>query len=151
MKLKIKKLRETAIVPEFQTVGSAGMDFHANLDGIEKGLREFIVMPGEIKKIPLGVAVELEDGYEIQILNRSGITMTGVIIHVGTGDFDYRGELHAIVHNLGTRAFVVENGDKICQGVIRRIECYQNGLDVEIVEELSETERGDKGFGSTGK
>lgn len=151
MKLKIKKLRDTAIVPEFKTEGAAGMDFYANLDGIEKGLVEFIVMPGEIKKIPLGIAVELEPGYEIQVLNRSGITMRGVIIHVGTGDSDYRGELHAMVHNLGTRAFVVENGDRICQGVIRRVETPANGLEIEIVDELSETVRGDKGFGSTGK
>lgn len=151
MKLKIKKLRDTAIIPEFKTEGSAGMDFYANLDGIEKGLVEYVVMPGEIKKIPLGVAVELEIGYEIQVLNRSGITLKGVIIHVGTGDSDYRGELHAIVHNLSMRAFVIENGDRICQGVIRKIECPHNGLEVEIVDELSQTSRGENGFGSTGR
>ena len=151
MKLKIKKMRETAILPSYKTEGAAGMDFHASLDGIEEGLNEYVVMPGEIVKIPLGVAVQLETGYEIQVLNRSGITMSGVIVHVGTGDSDYRGELNAMVHNLSTRAFVIENGDRICQAVIREVITPQNGLEVEYVDELDPTERGEKGFGSTGK
>ena len=151
MKLKIKRMRNTAIAPQYKTEGAAGMDFHASLDGIEPGLKEFVIMPGEIKKVPLGIALQLEPGYEIQVLNRSGITMEKVIIHVGTGDSDYRGELHAMIHNLSTRAFVIEDGDRICQGVIRQIVCPLNGLEVEYVDELDETERGDKGFGSTGK
>lgn len=150
MKLKIKKVRQSAILPEFGSAGAAGMDFFADLDGISEGLLEYIVMPGEIVKIPLGVAVELEPGHELQIRNRSGITMKGVIVHLGTVDEDYRGEISAMVHNMSTRAFVIDRGFKLCQGVVAPVCNLNSGLEFDIVEELSDTERGEKGFGSTG-
>lgn len=150
MLLKIKKMRDTAILPEYGTYGAAGLDFFASLDGIEQGMDEYIVMPGELVKIPLGIAVELEPGYEIQLRGRSGLTMRGIVVHIGTGDEDYRGELHAMVHNMSTRAFVMENGTKICQGIINRVENASTGITIELVDELSETLRGENGFGHTG-
>ena len=151
MNLKIKQVRQTARIPEFKTTGAAGMDCYASLEGIEEGLREFIIMPGKFVKIPLGIAIELEPGYEAEVKNRSGITMDGIIVYPGTIDSDYRGEVSAMVHNATSRAYVITNITRIAQMVIRKIECPDNGLTMELVDELSETERGESGFGHTGK
>ena len=166
MKIKIKKIRNTAIVPEFKTEGAVAMDFHASLDGMKQGTRglgdrEYVLLPRASMPIPLGIAVQLEPGYEMRIRPRSSILLQGVTIatldafddegFAGTIDSDYRGELHAILHNLSDKPFVIADGQRICQGVISRVECLANGLEMELVDELDPTERGEKRFGHTGK
>lgn len=158
MKLKIKKVRNTGIIPKFETEHAAGMDFHASLDGIPntemgKGDREFVLMPKQWQAIPLGVAVQLEPGYELQIRPRSGLAKNhgiGMVNSPGTIDADYTGEVHAILINYSSRPFVITEGMRICQGVINAIETTSTGLVIEEVEELDETERGSNGFGHTG-
>lgn len=166
MKLKLKKMRHTAILPEFKTDGAVAMDFYASLEGLKpgtKGLgdREFVLLPGEIVAIPLGVAVQLEPGHELRIRPRSSMLLKGVSMasydlfedeeKSGTIDTDYRGEVHAILHNTSTKAFIISEGSRVCQGIITKVECPGSGLEMELVEELDQTERGDKGFGHTGK
>lgn len=163
MELKVKKIRHTAIIPQFKTKGAVAMDFYASLDGLKEttrglGDRELTILPGEIIAIPLGVAVQLEDGYEMRIRPRSSIMLKGIAIatfddeeRAGTIDSDYRGEVHAILQNLARVPFVLADGDRICQGIISRVECPANGLIINEVDELDSTLRGEKRFGHTDK
>lgn len=138
--LKFAKLTDTAIEPKYQTIGAAGMDLHADAD---------IVIPiGETRVIGTGIAIELSGCTFAQILPRSGLSRRGVVVAVGTIDADYRGELGIIVTNLAHSGsdFHVKAGDRIAQLVIQPViqaVLYEPG-------ELSETERGGNGFGSTG-
>ena len=158
MKLKIRKVRPTGIVPEFQTEYAAGMDFHASLDGIKdtvlgKGDREFVLMPGSWYAIPLGVAIQLEPGYEMQIRPRSGLALRygiGMVNSPGTIDADYTGEIHAVLMNNGKAPFIITEGMRVCQGVVIAVQNRANGIIVEEVDELDKTERGSNGFGHTG-
>jgi len=158
MILKYKKVRPTGIAPEFKTAHAAGMDFHASLEGISnnvlgKGDREFILMPGQWYSIPLGIAVQLEPGYELQMRPRSGLANNygiGMVNSPGTIDADYTGEVHAILINYSKAPFIIHEGDRICQGVVKSVETPDTGLEMEEVDELDETERGEKRFGHTG-
>lgn len=138
------------------------MDFYASLDGLApntRGIsdRELTILPGEIIAIPLGVAIQLEPGYEMRIRPRSSILLKGIMLatfddddeKVGTIDSDYRGEVHAIFQNLSRTSFVLAEGDRICQGVITKVECPANGLVIKEVDELDSTLRGEKRFGHT--
>lgn len=158
MKLKIKKVRPTGVVPEFKTEYAAGMDFHASLEGIEntvigKGDREFVLMPGAWYSIPLGVAVQLEPGYEMQIRPRSGLALKygiGMVNSPGTIDADYTGEIHAVLINHSRSPFIITEGMRVCQGVVSAVQNNANKIIIEEVEELDKTERGSNGFGHTG-
>lgn len=166
--LKFKKMRDTAIAPEFKTEGAVAMDFYASLDGLKEntqglGDKELVILPGVTVPVPLGVAVALEPGYEMRIRPRSSMLLKGVRASievfselfvdgdekVGTIDSDYRGELHAIILNMSETPIVIEEGDRICQGVITKVECPGSGLKLEEVNELDVTERNDGKFGST--
>ena len=96
--------------------------------------------------IPLGFAVELPIGYEMQIRGRSGLAAKGIDVGLGTVDCDYRGEVMACVINNSKNDFTVANGDRICQCAVRAVPEFT----IDIVEELSKTERGENGFGHTG-
>ncbi|MDR1196769.1 MAG: dUTP diphosphatase [Candidatus Nomurabacteria bacterium] len=144
MKIKIKKVRDGAELPAYQTVGAAGFDFHAAID------TAVTLKPGQHRAFPTGVSVEIPAGYELQIRPRSGLAYKyGVTMlnGVGTIDSDFRGEMNVMLVNFGDQDFVVEPAMRIAQGVVERYE------KVEWVEtqELSETERGAGGLGSTGK
>lgn len=141
MIIKIKSL--SGSIPEYETDGAAGMDIKAYLD------EQVIIEPGERKLIPTGLFMEIEKGYEVQIRARSGLALKkGICLAngIGTIDSDYRGEVGVILVNLGSEAFAVNNGDRIAQMVVLKYE----KADVIQAEELSETERGDGGFGHTG-
>ena len=141
LQVKIKKLRPDAIIPVYQTSGAAGFDFHAAIDNT------IVVMPNEWQVIPFGLAIEMPHGYELRIRSRSGPAFNHhVIAYHGLIDNDYRGELSVLLHNEGVTAFVVKPGDRVAQGVIYRYETA-NFVEVDL---LSETVRGDGGFGSTG-
>ena len=142
MKICIKKLNEKAILPENQTDGAACMDLHAcTEESIE-------LLPGEYKAVPSGIAVEVPVGYELQIRARSGWSAkhgVGLVNGIGTIDSDYRGEICAILINWGKEPFVIENGDRIAQIMINKIEKIQWNK----VNHLSDTVRGHDKFGST--
>ena len=143
LKMKIKKMRPNAILPEYQTLGAAGADIYACIDD------PIIIKPGEIIKIPTGVGVEIPIGYELQLRSRSGLACKyGVAMAngVGTIDSDYRGEISVSLINLGQKDFEIEPNMRIAQMIVSKCEhvVWQE------VDELSETERGTGGFGSTG-
>lgn len=143
MKIKTKILREGAKLPFCATEGSAGADICAC---IEKGVT---VEPGKTEKITSGIAVEIPMGFGGFIFPRSSLaTKYGITLPncVGVIDSDYRGEICVPVINLGEESFTVKNGDRIAQMVIMPYETAE----YETVPQLSETERGEGGFGSTG-
>lgn len=133
------KLLEDGIIPVYKTEGSAGADCFSRVDAVIK--------PHETKVIPLGFAVEIPNGYEMQIRPRSGLATKGKQAIFGTIDSDYRGEVGAIIYNSSDDEFVVKKGDRIAQCLIAPVIIAS----FNAVDELSETERGNGGFGSTGK
>jgi len=141
--LKVKILREGVTLPKYQSDHSAGLDLCACID------KDIILMPGESVLVPTGISIELPDSYEAQVRPRSGLAINhGVTVlnSPGTIDPDYRGEVKVILINLGKEPFVIKNGMRIAQMVISKFE----RVEVEVVEELSQTRRGEGGFGSTG-
>lgn len=130
-------------LPSYASSGASGMDLRADLD------QDVIIKPMEIKLIPTGIYVQIPEGYEIQIRARSGLALKhGITMAngIGTIDSDYRGEIGIILINLGGDDFKIQNGDRIAQMVVMR---YQE-VQIEEVEEIDTTLRGDKGFGSSG-
>ena len=142
--LKIQKLDEKVTVPCYQTEGAAGMDLCAFL-------KEPVTLKSlERKLIPTGLKIELPHGYEAQVRPRSGMSIKhGITLVncVGTIDEDYRGELCVPVINLSTEEFTIQNGDRIAQMIIAPV----TKAEISVVTELSDTQRGEGGFGSTGK
>jgi len=140
--VQVKKLRDNAILPEYQTAQAAGMDLHACLDA------PVTLAPMERRMIPTGFAIMLPDGYEAQIRARSGMSIKHGITMVngiGTVDADYRGEIGVLMINLGTESFTIEPNMRIAQMVIAK---YEKATWQEV-DELDETVRGSGGFGST--
>ncbi len=137
------KLKEGASLPEYKTQGSAGADLKAFLK------EPILLKPMERKLIPTGLAVELPLGYELQVRPRSGLALKNgvtVLNTPGTVDSGYRGELSVLLVNFGAEDFKIQNGDRIAQAVISAV------VQVNFIEknELSKTERGEGGYGSTG-
>lgn len=131
-------------MPAYETAGSAGMDLRAYLQ------EEVTLKPLERKLIPTGLYIELPEGYEAQLRPRSGLAFKHGISLPNTPatiDSDYRGEIKIALINLSNEPFVVKSGERIAQMVIARYEKIQ----LIVVDQLSETIRGEGGFGSTGK
>ncbi len=143
--LKIKKLRNDAKIPFRATDGSAGMDLYACIDEAVE------IMPHEIRVIPTGIAIELESAdYVAYIYARSGLAIKNGIAPancVGVIDSDYRGEICVGLLNQTEKAFTVNPEERIAQMVISPVILPT----IEVVDELSNTQRGAGGFGSTGK
>lgn len=140
--MKIKKLSDTATIPKYQTSGAAGFDFHAS--------ERVVIMPGETVLVGTGLSFEIPLGYELQVRPRSGMsvkTKLRVSNSPGTIDSDYRGEVKIIIDNIGHSPYTVEIGDRIAQGVVSEFSRFE----FEEVTDLTETERGAGGFGSSGK
>ena len=134
-------LEPNAVLPEYQTAGSAGMDL--------RSIEEAVLAPMERKLVRTGVRVQIPAGHEGQVRPRSGLALRHGISMVnspGTIDSDYRGEIAVILINLGADAVKLERGERIAQLVI--VPVAQATL--QTVEQLDETERGGGGFGSTG-
>ena len=130
-------------LPSYATPGSAGLDLLAALDS------PLELVPGARALVPTGVAIALPEGYEAQLRPRSGLAVkhgVTVLNAPGTIDADYRGEVKAILINLGDRPFTLRRGDRIAQLVVAV--CARATL--ETVETLDASERGSGGFGSTG-
>ncbi|MGE5655657.1 MAG: dUTP diphosphatase [Actinomycetota bacterium] len=141
MKLKIRRLNELAVLPQYAHVNDAGLDLFS-IDELE-------IAAGESKLIPTGISIELPPGTEAQIRPRSGLALKHQITVLnapGTIDEGYRGEIGVILINHGNKTFQVTKGMKIAQMVIAPV----LHVEVEEVKILSNTCRGENGFGSTG-
>lgn len=141
LKIEIVRLDKELPLPQYKTEQSAGLDLLARED--------LLIKKGEIKLVPTGISIALPDGYEAMIRPRSGLALKYGITLLntpGTIDADYRGEIGAIVANFGNEDFLVKRGMRIAQMVINKYEKVQ-WLEVDALED---TERGNKGFGSTG-
>jgi dUTP pyrophosphatase len=131
-------------MPQYATEHSAGMDLRANVS------EPIVLQPLERRVIPTGLFIELPEGYEAQIRPRSGLAAKHGVTCLntpGTIDADYRGEIGVILANVSNQPFTVTDGERICQMVIAK---YTKAELVEV-EELSSSERGAGGFGSTGR
>lgn len=141
--IQIRRTRDNASIPAYATDGSAGMDLCAAVEA------DIVVPAGGRKLIPTGLSIALPDGFEAQIRPRSGLAWKNgitVLNTPGTIDADYRGEIGVILLNTDTTDFVVTPGMRIAQMIITRYE----KIEWHTVEELSDTSRGEGGFGSTG-
>ena len=145
MELKIKKLRENAILPTRGTKGSAGADLYACIE------ESVTINPGDLKLIPTGVAIALPDSSAVAYLYaRSGLGVKhGICLANGVGvvDSDYRGEIMVGLCNVSGKPYTIEPNERIAQMVISSVIIPE----LVEVEKLDETDRGEGGFGSTGK
>lgn len=142
MKIKFKKLVDAAIIPEYKTAGSVGMDITT--------IETYTLEPMEVHIFKTGLAIQIEDGYEVQVRPRSGLACKSgvtVINTPGTIDSDYRGEIGVGLINLNKEPFIIEKGTRIAQLVVNKVEQPE----IEVVDILGQTIRGEGGFGSTGK
>ena len=142
MQIKILKRHPDAIVPQYATAGASGLDLHARIP------HDIYLQPGVRFTCQVGIGIELPEGFEAQVRPRSGLAMKhGVTVLNAPVDCDFRGEICAILINHGDQAFHIGPSQRIAQLVIApvvRVELVHDG-------ELSETERGEGGFGSTDK
>lgn len=134
--------------PQYATAGSSGFDLRANLT------EDVLVKSGTRAIIPTGLFFEIPENFEIQVRPRSGLAAKNgvtVLNTPGTIDADYRGEIKVILINLGGEDFIISHGDRIAQGVVAAVTA-KNIIKLTKVAEIStDTERGEGGFGSTGK
>ena len=140
MKLKIKKLTDSAILPSYSHEGDAGLDLYSDMScSLERGQRMII---------KTGISLEVADGFVGLIWPRSGLSIKkGIDVLAGVLDSGYRGELGVVLLNTGYDDFVISKGDRIAQLLIQPIE----RAPIEEVSELNDSERDVGGFGSTGK
>lgn len=140
MKIGIKLLSDRAKVPTYADPGSSGFDLYAT--------EEKILLPGMSAGVGTGIALEIPEGYEVQIRGRSGLAFkNGVVSHFGTIDSSYKGEIRGLLFNHGEDPLFIKIGDRIAQGIIAPV--LRAEFDQEI--ELTESERGDGGFGHSGR
>lgn len=142
--IRVKKLNENAILPTYGSVEAAGADLYACLD------EPVIVAPGETAWIPTGLAMEIPKGCAGLVYARSGLACKKGLApanKVGVVDSDYRGPVTVVLHNHGAVAQTISHGERIAQMVITPVltPAY------EVADDLSDTGRGQGGFGSTGK
>jgi dUTP pyrophosphatase len=152
MKVKVKKLHPDAVIPAYATEGSSGFDLVA--------LEDVYIAPGYTKLVRTGLSVAVPTGFELQVRPRSGISLKTplrIANAPGTVDSDYRGEVCIIITNTDgsgyeeweymSKDYKITKGERIAQGVI----CPIIKAEIEVVDDLDATERGEGGFGSTGK
>ena len=144
VKVLIKKLDPSVIIPTYKTKGASGMDLMAFIKQPVK------IAPKSSCLVPTGISVAFSEEYEIQIRPRSGLAAKNnisVLNTPGTIDSDYRGEIKIILFNHGDDEFIIQNNDRIAQMVLMPV----HKINFEEVENLPDTIRGKGGFGSTGK
>lgn len=144
-KIEIKVINKSIYpLPEYKTPGSVGMDLRANLD------KPLLLHSLDRAIVPTGLYIQLPEGYEAQVRPRSGLAIKHGIScpnTPGTIDFDYRGEVGVEIINLSKDDYTIQPGDRIVQMVINKVA----QADWKLVTELDETERGEGGYGHTGK
>lgn len=139
MKLQIKKLSDSAVLPHYEHPGDAGLDCYAD--------SSYVIEPGERTLVSTGIAMAIPDGYVGLIWDKSGLaTNVGLTTLAGVIDSSYRGEIHILLHNTGDKAYHIEAGKKIAQLLVQPV------VQPELIQvtELDATSRGGNGFGSTG-
>lgn len=147
--VKIKKLEnfdQSLQLPKYETKDAAGADLRACLDNKDT----MVIQPGERVLVPTGLAFEIEPGFEVQVRPRSGLSLKTHLLVVnspGTIDADYRGEVKIILGNFGTGPEVIKHGDRVAQMVLAPI----TQAEFITTDALTDTARGEGGFGSTGK
>tara|TARA_Y100000817_G_C16571570_1_gene417818 strand:+ start:153 stop:590 length:438 start_codon:yes stop_codon:yes gene_type:complete len=144
VKVLVKKLNSLAKLPSYKTDGASGMDLMACIE------KPISLEPGKSCLIPTGLAVAFSEKFEIQIRPRSGLAAKNnisVLNTPGTIDSDYRGELKIILFNHSNENFIINNNDRVAQMVLTPIV----KMELEEINELPNSNRGDGGFGSTGK
>ncbi|MBW1759989.1 MAG: dUTP diphosphatase [Deltaproteobacteria bacterium] len=145
--LRVHRMRADAVVPRYKTSGAAGMDLAACL------ATPLTIPPGGVARVPTGLQIALPTGHEGQVRPRSGLAARHAVTVLnapGTIDEDYRGEVQVLLINHGSEAFTIESGDRIAQLIVTPV----TQAEIEVVEDeaaLGDTERGDGGFGSTGR
>ena len=137
--VKIKKLHPDAQIPQYGSDNAAGFDLYA--------CGNYDLQPGEYAMIATGIALEFPEGKVLFIWDRSGLGSKGIHRFAGVVDSDYRGEIKVVLCNHTKNTFTINKGDRIAQAVIQ--DYYR--AEFQEVEQLTESQRGEKGFGSTGK
>ena len=141
--MKLRIVSESGRIPEYATSGAAGFDISAYLE------ESLVLKAGERALVPTGLYFEVPKGYEAQVRARSGLAIKhgiGLVNGIGTIDADYRGEVRVPLINWSKEDFVINDGDRIGQVIITSYE----KVEIELADELSDTERGEGGFGHTG-
>lgn len=142
--MKTLKIKTDNILPEYKTKESAGLDIYSSNED------DIVIKQGEVKKIPTGLKLEIPEGYFVAIYPRSS---TGVkrnlMLANSTGiiDSDYRGEIKLFFYNFGNKDQVIKKNDRLAQMVVQKYEKVK----IEKVDQISQSDRGEKGIGSTGK
>ncbi len=142
LEIGIKKINKNSSIPAYQTKGAAGFDLTS--------CENITLLPGQVVAVNTGLGFELPEGYELQVRSRSGLALKNnifILNGIGTIDEDYRGEVKAILCNASNINFSIKIGDRIAQGIVNK---YEKAIFIEK-QELSSTERGEGGFGSTNK
>ena len=144
VKVLIKRLSSDVHLPSYKTSGASGMDLMAFVKS------SITIKPKTSCLIPTGLSMAFSEDYEVQIRPRSGLAAKNnisVLNTPGTIDSDYRGEIKVIVYNHGNKDFVINNNDRIAQMILTPV----IKMELQEIDELPETMRGEGGFGSTGK
>ncbi len=143
--MKVRVINKSAnILPEYETILSAGMDLRASIE------ETIILQPMQRVLVPTGLFIELPAGFEAQVRPRSGLALKHgitVLNSPGTIDADYRGEIKILLVNLSDKAFEIKNAERIAQMIVAKHE----RVEWELAEDLTQTQRGEGGFGHTGK
>ena len=144
-KVEVKVVREKNVtLPKYETEGSAGLDVRANI------IEPIVLKSLERVLIPTGLKIAIPEGYEVQVSPRSGLAIKHGITMLnspGTIDSDYRGEIKVIAVNLSNETYTIEPNERIAQLVLNKVE----QIEFVEVDELDATNRGEGGFGHTGK
>jgi dUTP pyrophosphatase len=144
VKVLIKKLSPDVVLPDYKTNGASGMDLMAFI------MKPIKIAPDSSYLVPTGLSIAFSEDYEVQIRPRSGLAAKNhitVLNTPGTIDSDYRGEIKVILFNHGKEDFVINNKDRVAQMVLAPV----IKMELEEVDNLPNTLRGEGGFGSTGK
>ena len=141
-----KKMFPDVTIPERKTPGASGLDVKYYSETKE----DCIIEPGDVKLLKTGLSVAVQKGYEVQVRSRSGLAIKENIFVLnapGTIDSDYRGTIGVVLANFGAGAYTIKHGDRIAQLVVSAIP----EIIIHEVDTLPETDRGDGGYGSTGR
>ncbi len=136
--LRIKRLCDESKIPSYATLRAAGLDLYS--------MEDYSIRPGETHMFKTGIAMEIPEGYAGLIWDRSGLGSKEIHRFAGVVDDDYRGEVRVILHNNAKKKYDIKKGDRIAQMLIQEVE----KVIIEDVDELSDTFRGEGGFGSSG-
>lgn len=138
--IQVQRLKLDVPLPRRAYEGDAGYDLHSAV-ALE-------VWPGHTVRVPTGLAIAIPFGYYAEIAGRSGNADKGIIVHPGIIDAGYRGEWQIILHNVSNELFEIHQNDRVAQFIVKQ---HVADFGMKLVSELPESQRGDKGYGSSGR